>query len=122
MCESDPNITTCHLNSLTLAGVDYTATSVVLTFLSGSVLGATQNVNISINDDNLVERPEVFEVQLLVPGTTMLVTASIGIFDNDGKFNEPRKLQADSLRIYVQLSECECVYMCVCAYDTKHCC
>ena len=87
MCESDPNITTCHLNSLTLAGVDYTATSVVLTFLSGSVEGATQNVNIPINNDNLVETPEVFDVQLLVPGTTPPAeTTTIVIFDNDSEF------------------------------------
>ena len=89
MCESDPNITTCHLNSLTLAGADYTATTFVLTFLSGSVEGATQNVNIPINDDNLVERTEVFDVQLLVPGTTPPAeTATIAIFDNDGKFKD----------------------------------
>ena len=87
MCESDPNITTCHLNSLTLAGDDYTTTSVVLTFLSGSVEGDTQNVNIPINDDNLVENTEVFDVQLLVPGTTPPAeTATIVIFDNDSEF------------------------------------
>ena len=87
MCESDPNITTCHLNSLTLAGVDYTATTFVLTFLSGSVEGATQNANIPINDDNLVENTEIFDVQLLVPGTTPPAeTASIAIFDNDSEF------------------------------------
>ena len=89
MCESDSNITTCHHNCLTLAGADYTATTFVLTFLSGSVEGATQNVNIPINNDNLVETPEVFDVQLLVPGTTPPAdTGSIAILDDDGKFKD----------------------------------
>ena len=84
-----------------IAGVDYTTTTAVLTFMSGDLEGATQSVNIAIVDDTLVERTEVFEVQLLVPGTTPpAVTGTIAIFDNDGKFNEPRKLQADSLSMY----------------------
>ena len=90
MCESDSNITTCHHNSFTLAGADYTATTFVLTFLSGSVEGATQNVNIPINNDNLVENTqEAFDVQLLVPGTTPPAgTGSIAIIDDDGKFKD----------------------------------
>ena len=80
---------TRHLNFLPLAGDDYIATSVVLTFMSGDLEGETQNVNIPIVDDNLVERPEVFDVQLLVPGTTPPAdTGSIAIFDNDGKFRD----------------------------------
>ena len=93
MCESDSNITTCHHNSPTLAGADYTATTFVLTFLSGDMEGASQNVNIPINNDNLVERTEVFDVQLLVPGTTPPAdTGSIAIIDDDGKFNDDHTL------------------------------
>ena len=86
MCESDPNITTHHLNFLPLAGDDYIATTVVLTFMSGDMEGETRNVNIPIVDDILVENTEVFDVELLVPGTAPpAATATIAIFDNDGK-------------------------------------
>ena len=86
MCESDPNITTRHLNFLPLAGDDYIATTVVLTFMSGDMEGETRNVNIPIVDDILVENTEVFDVELLVPGTAPpAATATIAIFDNDGK-------------------------------------
>ena len=55
--------------------------------MSGDKQGATQSVNIPIINDNLVERPEVFDVRLLVPGTTTTApTGTIVIFDDDGKY------------------------------------
>ena len=54
--------------------------------MSGDKQGATQSVNIPIINNNLVENTEVFDVQLLVPGTTTPApTGTIMIFDDDGK-------------------------------------
>ena len=106
------------LNSLTLEGDDYTATSVVLTFMSGDMDGARQSVNIPIINDNLVERPEVFDVRLLVPGTTTpTLTGTIVIIDDDSKFKDDYIIHIvnhicckhNHLVHYVILSECECV-------------
>ena len=67
-----------------IAGDDYNATTVVLTFMSGAMERETQTVNIPVVDDNLVERPEGLNVELVVGG--MLADSdTIGIFDNDGK-------------------------------------
>ena len=83
---SDPNITTRHHNFFPLAGDDYNATTVVLTFLSGDGPGTTLNASIPIEDDNLVEgpTPETINVDLLVGGSSA-DNGTIGIFDNDSK-------------------------------------
>ena len=73
--------------------------------MSGDKQGATQSVNIPIINDILVERMEVFDVKLLVPGTTTPApTGTIVIFDDDGKFKDDYiihilLLQAQSLSI-----------------------
>ena len=83
---SDPNITAHHLIFLSLAGADYTATTVVLTFLSGDGPGTTLDASIPIVDDSLVEGPiqETISVELMAVGSSQTGTARIT--DNDGKF------------------------------------
>ena len=67
-----------------IAGDDYNATTVVLTFMSGAMERETQTVNIPVVDDNLVERTEGLNVELVVGGMSA-DSDSFGIFDNDGK-------------------------------------
>ena len=74
-----------HVISLTLAGDDYTTTSVVLTFLSGDMEGASQNVSIPIINDTIVENTEVFDVELVRGARPPLATGSIAIYDDDSK-------------------------------------
>ena len=83
---SDLNATTCHHYFLSLAGADYNATTVVLTFMSGDGPGTSLNVSIAIEDDNLVEgeTPETIRVGLLVAGSSQ-GNGTVGIIDNDGK-------------------------------------
>ena len=92
---SDPNITAHHLNFLSLAGADYTATTVVLTFMPGDGPGTTLDASIPIVDDSLVEGPipETISVELMAVGSSE--TGTVRITDNDGKFTnyEPRVLQ-----------------------------
>ena len=103
---SDPNITAHHLNFLTLAGADYTATTVVLTFMSGDGPGTTLDASIPIVDDSLVEGPiqETISVELLVGGSSE--TGTVRITDNDGKFThcEPHRLQLMCTSKQVSLS------------------
>ena len=82
--KSDLHITTCICHH-TLVGDDYTATTVVVTFMSGDGPGATLNVSIPIVDDSLVEGPvpESFIVELVVGGSSD--NGTVRIFDNDGK-------------------------------------
>ena len=72
------------MNSHSLEGDDYVATTIALTFTSGAMEGATQSINISLVDDNLVERTEGLNVELVVGGMSA-DSDSFGIFDNDGK-------------------------------------
>ena len=92
---SDPNITAHHLNFLSLAGADYTATTVVLTFMPGDGPGTTLDASIPIVDDGLVEGPipETISVDLMAVGSSE--TGTVRITDNDGRFThyEPRVLQ-----------------------------
>ena len=92
---SDPNITTHHHNFLSLAGADYTATTVVLTFMPGDGPGTTLDASIPILEDTLVEGPtqETISVQLIAVGSSE--NGTVRITDNDGKFThcEPYMLQ-----------------------------
>ena len=103
---SDPNITACHHNFLSLAGADYTATTVVLTFMPGDGLGTTLDASIPIVDDNLVEGPiqETISVELIAVGSSE--TGIVRITDNDGKFThcEPHMLQLMCTAKQVSLS------------------
>ena len=85
-CRSDHNITTHHHNFLPLVGDDYTATTVVLTFMPGDGPGTTLDASIPIVDDSLVEgeTPETIHVELIVGGNSE-DNGAVRIFDNDGK-------------------------------------
>ena len=103
---SDPNITTHHHNFLSLAGADYTATTVVLTFMPGDGPGTTLDASIPILEDNLVEGPiqETISVELIAVGSSE--TGTVRITDNDGKFThcEPHMLQLMCTSKQVSLS------------------
>ena len=107
--KSDLHITTCICHH-TLVGDDYTATTVVVTFMSGDGPGATLNVSIPIVDDSLVEGqvPESFIVELVVGGSSD--NGTVRIFDNDGKCHNA------ALHIYVVYYRCN-VYKSCLHYD-----
>ena len=73
-----------------IAGVDYTTTSVTLTFTNGNQ--GAMPVSIPIEDDVFVEGLETFEVELSIPlafaSRAVAVDPSLAvvtIVDNDGK-------------------------------------
>ena len=68
-----------HILSLT-AGADYTATTVTLTFGTGTVAGATQTVNVLIIEDGEVEPDEVVNIMIsgLSVGTAHAIIAAGG--------------------------------------------
>ena len=106
---SDPNITTHHHNFLSLVGADYTATTVVLTFMPGDGPGTTLDASIPIVDDSLVEGPiqETISVECLFGGSSQ-DTGTVRITDNDGKFTHMLQLMCTAKR--VSLSVCRFAY------------
>ena len=109
---SNPNITTHHHNFLSLAGADYTATTVVLTFMPGDGPGTTLDASIPILEDTLVEGPipETISVELIAVGSSE--TGTVRITDNDGKFThcEPHMLPLMCTAKRVSLSVCMFAY------------
>ena len=73
-----------------LDGMDFTSTSVTLTFIAGSISGSTVSTTVSIEDDNVVEGAEMFYTlgsttdphAQFIPGGD---TATVTILDDDGK-------------------------------------
>ena len=65
---------------LRTAGVDYTATTVTLTFEAGTVAGATQTVNVPILEDGIPESDEFLNITIsgLSVGTAHAIIAGGG--------------------------------------------
>jgi len=72
-------------------GEDYHLTNTLLVNFSGNSL--TANINMSIVDDKILERPEMFSLQINIPQESADIgillgdqdTANVTIIDNDGK-------------------------------------
>ena len=79
-----------------LAGPDYTATTVTLTFGSGTTAGTTQTVIVTIIDDDEVEEDEIINIRIFglsVSTEHAVISATAGngtitIINSDGKFDE----------------------------------
>ncbi|WP_412468438.1 Calx-beta domain-containing protein [Pedobacter sp. KLB.chiD] len=74
-------------NGTAIAGLDYTATSGTLTFPANAAAGATLTFTVPINDDDLIEPSETFNVTLSnVTGGVVTIgalPATVTITDND---------------------------------------
>ena len=69
-----------------LAGLDYIALSLAETFTSGSNSGATKCVNITINDDEVLEGNQTFFLTLTATDSSVIIGTSatvITIIDID---------------------------------------
>ena len=82
--------TRTHLFFAATPGDDYIQQSSELTFASGAVLGTLTCANITIIDENVVERPESFSVVLLqsTPGVRInssRATSTVEIIDDGCK-------------------------------------
>ena len=75
-------------------GSDYYNVSQIITFTSGSSMGDTQCVEISIIDDNNVECDDVFNVSLATTLSTVsiplqyeIASVTIAVDSTDGEYN-----------------------------------
>ncbi len=84
-----------------------------MVFPVGAATGNIQSVNITIADDDLVERSEDFLVEISSPDPDVLFdrdSASVTIADNDGKWSQyffdslPPPLRRGTCRFGVSLS------------------
>ena len=77
---------------------DFTELSTSLEFPAGSPEGTTRCLNITINEDTLIEGNETFSVMLTLISTELGVTmgnsiTTVTILDNEGKFGKKIWLQ-----------------------------
>ena len=81
---------------LYIADADYTATTVTLTFGSGTTDGLTQTVNVTIIDDGVVEVEEMINIRIFglsVSAEHAVISSTTGngtitIISNDSKFDK----------------------------------